>query len=173
MASARKQSFVGSDGFDVLFDGSKSFWKTRSNLDMLIASHKKQLTIELVAYNSDIGVEAPRLYMSSMMLATKINPQSEEFTTKLASKKEILTRQKKTINVPEITKEVYNEMMVNYILQRIGVVAEGVDLTKELKVTILPQSGDVVREEDGQVDFMIAAPPGLTPVTVTYTKKAR
>jgi len=172
MTSARKQSFVGADGFDILFDGSKSFWKTRTNLDILVASHKKQLCIELVAYNAEVGVEAPRIYMSSMMLATKINPQSEEFINKLSTKKESLTRQKKAFSAAELTKEVYNEMILNYILQRLNVVSEGVDLTKELKMVITPQSSDTVNEE-GTVDFVLPVPPtGLTPVVVTYTKKA-
>jgi hypothetical protein len=173
MTSARKQSFVGAEGFDVLFDGSKSFWKTRSNLDILVASHKKQMCIELVAYNAEIGVEAPRLYMSTMLLSTKINPQGEEFMNKVAAKKEALARQKKTVVPAEITKEVYNEMILNYVLQRLAVVSEGVDLTKELKMAITPQSSDTVKD-DGTVDFLLEVPStGLVPVTVTYTKKAR
>lgn len=173
--SSRKQSFVGADGFEVLFDGSKSFWKTRTNLDILIASHKKQMCIEVVAYNAEVGVEAPRLYLSTMLLSTKINPQSEEFQGKVSTKKEALTRQKKTINSAEITKEVYNEMMLNYILQRLGVVSDGVDLTKELKMTINPLTGDTTNDNGtGTVDFVLEFPPtGLTPVVVTYTKKAR
>jgi hypothetical protein len=171
--SSRKQSFVGADGFEVLFDGSKSFWKTRSNLDILVASHKKQMCIELVAYNAEIGVEAPRMYMSTMLLSTKINPQSEEFLGKIGAKKEALTRQKKPVNGAEVTKEVYNEMMLNYIMQRLAVVSEGLDLAKELKVTLNPQSNDTVNEQ-GTVDFVLEIPPtGLTPVVVTYTKKAR
>lgn len=172
--ASRKQSFVGGDGFDVLFDGSKSYWKTRSNLDILVASHKKQMCIEVVAYNAEIGVEAPRLYMSSMLLATKINPQSEEFTSKLSNKKEVFNRQKKSYSVPELTKEVYNDLILDYVMKRLNVVAEGVDLTKELKMTINPMSGDTVKEDDPtQVDFIINMPPTLTPVTVTYQKKAR
>lgn len=171
--ASRKQSFVAGDGFDVLFDGSKSFWKTRSNLDILIASHKKQLCIEVVSYNAEIGVEAPRIYLSSMLLSTKISPQSEEFVTKLGAKKEAFNRQKKSYSVPELTKEVYNELMLNYIMQRLNVVSEGVDLTKELKMTISPMTGDTVKDDDPTlVDFVINCPPSLTPVTVNYQKKA-
>uniref|UniRef100_A0A7S3GZZ0 Uncharacterized protein n=1 Tax=Spumella elongata TaxID=89044 RepID=A0A7S3GZZ0_9STRA len=171
--ASRKQSFVAGDGFDVLFDGSKSFWKTRSNLDILIASHKKQLCIEVVSYNAEIGVEAPRIYLSSMLLSTKINPQSEEFVSKLGAKKEAFNRQKKSYSVPELTKEVYNELMLNYIMQRLNVVSEGVDLTKELKMTIAHMNGDTVKDDDPTlVDFVINCPPSLTPVTVNYQKKA-
>jgi len=171
--TSRKQSFVAGDGFDVLFDGSKAFWKTRSNLDILIASHKKQLCIEVVAYNAEVGVEAPRIYLSSMLLSTKINPQSEEFVSKLGAKKEAFNRQKKSYSVPELTKEVYNELILNYIMQRLNVVSEGIDLTKELKMTIAAMTGDTVKEDEtGEVDFIIKAPPNLTPVTVNYTKKA-
>lgn len=170
---SRKASFIGSDGFDVLFDGSKSFWKTRSNLDILVASHKRQMCIELVAYNAEIGVEAPRLYMSTMLLSTKINPQSEDFLGMIAAKKEVLTRQKKTVNIGEITKEVYNEMILSYIMKRLGVVSEGLDLTKELRMCLNAQASDTLNE-DGTLDFLLPIPPtGLTPVTVTYTKKAR
>lgn len=174
LMASRKQSFVGGDGFEILFDGSKSYWKTRSNLDILVASHKKQLCIEVVAYNAEIGVEAPRLYISSMMLSTKINPQGDDFVAKLSAKKEAFNRQKKSYSVPELTKEVYNELMLDYIMRRLNVVSEGVDLAKELKMTITPQSGDAVKEDDPtQVDFIIEMPPTLTPVAVTYQKKAR
>jgi hypothetical protein len=171
--ASRKQSFVAVEGFEVLFDGSKSFWKTRSNLDILIASHKKQLCIEIVCYNAEIGVET-RIYLSSMLLSTKIDPNSEDFVSKLNSKKEVFNRQKKAYVAADVTKEVYNELMLNYIMQRLNVVSEGVDLTKELKMTIQPQSNDTCSPEDStKVDFVIQKPTALVPVQVTYQKKAR
>ena len=171
---SRKQSYMPGDGFDVIFDGSKSFWKTRSNLDILVALHKKQMCLELVAYNAEIGVEAPRLYMSSMVLAAKVDPESEDFQQKLSAKKEVFNRQKKAYSLPDLTKEVYNDAMLHMILQRLSVVAEGVDLTTELKVTLIPATGDTtVPDNDQLLDFMMEKPSTVKPITVTFTKKAR
>ncbi|KAJ1392305.1 hypothetical protein B484DRAFT_408515 [Ochromonadaceae sp. CCMP2298] len=109
--STRRQSVVkGAQdcGFEVLMDGSQSYWKTRSNLDILIVAHPANLCIELIAYNAEIGVEAPRIYISSALLVAKIKPDSVDFKEKLSAWKEILIRQKKTVNIADLRKEVSN-----------------------------------------------------------------
>jgi hypothetical protein len=174
--SSRKQSFVAHACplFEVLFDGATLCWKTRSNLDILIASHSKQLCIELVAYNAEIGVEAPRIYISSMLLATKIDPTGDDFQEKLSAKKEVLNRQKKTCNTADLTKQLYNEFMVKYILQRLNPVTEDIDLTTECRILLTVMSEDTVSEEDDtRLDIICEMPPDLVPVEHTHTKKHR
>jgi hypothetical protein len=72
--STRRQSIVkgAQESIEVLMDGSQSYWKTSFNFDILIVAHPAKLCIELVAYNAEIGVEAPRIYISSVLLVTKI-----------------------------------------------------------------------------------------------------
>jgi hypothetical protein len=162
--SFRKEAY---EDFEVLLDGSKTFgWNPRLSLDLLITTHPRQLCVELVAYNAEFGVEAPRIYMSTMLLAAKINTDySVEFKEKLAAKKEVIMRQKKTANVPELRKQVYNELMVVYIMKRL-IVVEGVDLTKELRVQLSPLP-------DEEEDVICGKPEHLNTVNVTYAKKAR
>mmetsp|Transcript_46019 Transcript_46019/g.94142 ORF Transcript_46019/g.94142 Transcript_46019/m.94142 type:complete len:511 (-) Transcript_46019:315-1847(-) len=169
---SRKQSYVPVGGLEVMFDGSKSFWKSRSNLEVLIVSHTRHLCIEVVAYSSELGAEF-RLYCSRMALATKIDPESSEFTKKLSDKKEQFIRKKKTFSPKELSNEVYNDLMQDYIMRRMIVVTENVDLSKELKVALAPQTGDQMNPEDPSVlDFICSAPPPLIPVQITFTKKA-
>jgi len=156
------------DGFEVLMDGSQSYWRTRSNLDILIVSHPAQLCIELIAYNAEIGVEAPRIYISSALLIAKIKPDSVDFKEKLGQWKEILNRQKKTVNIADLRKEVYNELMVRYILRRLVMDGE-VDATKELCISLLPITADDVGE-DFRLDIICDMPAALDPVKVTFTK---
>jgi hypothetical protein len=76
--TARKQSMQEATGdFKILMEGSKTFWRSRICLDIIIVSHPGQKCIELVAYNAIIGVEAPRIYISSVLLAVKINTATE------------------------------------------------------------------------------------------------
>jgi hypothetical protein len=187
----KKQSFVKeeNDDFEVLMEGSKSFWKLRLSLDILIISHPGQKCIELVAYNTEIGVEAPRIYISSVLLATKINPDKEDFEEKLKTAQEVFLRQKKTCTDADLRKQVYNELVVSYIMQRLNVVTEDIDLTKELRVQlscISPRScissirsvdvcekaRQIETQGDNQ-DVICSMPEHLHPVKATFTKIAR
>src|ERR1700722_6180605 len=99
---SRKQSYICTDTVSVIFDGAKSFWKTRTNLDVLIVDHPKQLCYEVISYNPTIGVESPRIYLSSLLLGQKID--QVDLQSRVAEKKEALTRAKKTVNSAELTK---------------------------------------------------------------------
>jgi len=155
------------EGFEVLHDSSKSFWKTRSNIEILICSHNKYLCIEIIAYNAETGIEAPRLYVSSALLATKLN--MDDLQNNLVKKKESLIRQKKSFTHPEISKLVYNEMMVNFILTRLNI-SPGVDLKTDLKMVLTPMVSDEVTDGTNELDIICSMPSGLKPVITTYQK---
>ncbi|KAJ1401729.1 hypothetical protein B484DRAFT_437756, partial [Ochromonadaceae sp. CCMP2298] len=91
-----------------------------------------------------------------------------DFKDKLSAWKEILIRQKKTINIADLRKEVYNELMVKYILRRLNVDGEA-DLKKELRVTLLALA-DVDVEVDQKLDVICDMPSTLDPVKVTFTR---
>ncbi|KAJ1425798.1 hypothetical protein B484DRAFT_464403 [Ochromonadaceae sp. CCMP2298] len=169
--STRRQSVVNGaqEGIEVLMDGSQSYWKIRSKLDILIVAHSANLCIELVAYNAEIGVGAPRIYISSVLLVAKIKPDSVDFKEKLSAWKEILIRQKKTVNIADLREDVYNELMLKYILRRLNV---NESTTKELRVSLLPLTGvDPTPSLSGQkLDIVCDMPANLDPVKVTFTK---
>jgi hypothetical protein len=47
----------------VLFEGTKTFWKTKSSVNLTIVEHHGHDVIEIVAYEPAMHVEAPRLYL--------------------------------------------------------------------------------------------------------------
>mmetsp|Transcript_2110 Transcript_2110/g.5000 ORF Transcript_2110/g.5000 Transcript_2110/m.5000 type:complete len:454 (+) Transcript_2110:95-1456(+) len=163
-SASSRQSVVKTvqDGFEVLMDGSQSYWRTRSNLDILIVSHPAQLCIELIAYNAEIGVEAPRIYICSVLLAAKIKPDT--FKENISSKKEVLKRQNKKYNTADLIKQAFNELMVNYIMQRLILVD-----SMEVRVALSPIPEDVCDACDVVICDM---PANFHPVKVTYTKMA-
>ena len=170
MTTKDRNSCVAVEGLEVLHDGLKSYWKTRSNLDILICSHNKFLCIEIIAYNAETGIEAPRLYVSSALLATKLN--MDDLQNNLVKKKESLIRQKKSFTHPEISKLVYNEMMVNFILTRLGI-SSGVDLKTDLKMVLTPMVSDETNEDTNDLDIICPMPFGLKPVITTYQRNFR
>ncbi|KAJ1423029.1 hypothetical protein B484DRAFT_452046, partial [Ochromonadaceae sp. CCMP2298] len=163
----RKQSFVREkqDVFEVLMDGSKSFWKTRSSLDILIVSHPG-ICIELVAYNAEIGAEA-RIYINSLLLAAKFT-DSAEFNENLSAMKEAFNRRKETYKVADLAKQVVSEHMVAFIMKRLNTVGGYTH-----RITLLPLSDDVCDKENAnKLDIICGMPVGLHPVKVTYAKLA-
>ena len=168
----RKQSYVPGEGFEVLFDGSKTFWKCRTNLDVLIVLHNHTMCIEVAAFNPKIGNEAPRIYVSWNLIVQEIS--GEDFQARLSAKKEILIRQKKTNTPTELAKEVRTEIVLSMILLRLNIITEGTDATKEVIVNLLPSFGDALNpDNEKQLNFVIEKPPHLKPVIVNFTKKAR
>jgi hypothetical protein len=168
----KKQSFVKEavDDFEVLLDGSKNFWRWRICLDVLIVSHPRHMCYELVAYNAVIGVEAPRLYISSVVLAAKINPDRVESEDMLLAEKEVFLRQRNiTCNVADFSKLLYNELVISYILQRLNIVTEDIDLTKELRVQLTP-----IRHQKDMRQYVICSmPANLQPIKSNFTKIER
>jgi hypothetical protein len=170
----------GGKGFEVLMDGTHSYSKTRSNLEILIVNHPQQLCIELVAYDTHIGVEAERIYINLHLLASKINPHSVDFREKLSAWKDLLYSQMKTFDIADLRKEVYNELMVKYILRRLNVdleVHSGKTPRRdrsELRVSLLALTEvDVLSRSMKKLDIVCEMPLTLDPVEVTFTKAAR
>jgi hypothetical protein len=177
------------DDFEVLMDGSKRLWKLSLSLDILIVSHPGHMCYEVAAYNSAIGVEAPRIYISSVLLAEKVNCDRTEFEEKLKeAQEEVFLRKRKTCKDAYLRKQVYNELVVSYIMRRLSVVKD-IDLTKELRVElsrISPRSCissirsrgvcDEARQQtqgDKNQDVLCSMPPNLQPVKATFSKIAR
>jgi len=165
---SRKQSYISSAGFTVLFDGSKTFWKTRTNLDILIAMHSNAMVIEVISYDANAGKETPRFYISVPLLITKID--KDECDRKVAMKKEVFLRQKKDFKQTEVMKEAMNEAMVTFILSRLAI-AENTD-SADIIVEMVPISTDIIDEETGKMDVICECPGMFTPVVVNYQKKA-
>lgn len=103
----------------IIYDDSKAYWKARTNLDIVIALHKKCACLEVVVYNPELDREAPRLYLNALVVNQHLN--RAELDKRVNEKKEVFIRSKKPFNAMEITKEVLDEMMQNYVLSRLQV----------------------------------------------------
>jgi hypothetical protein len=164
--AARKQSFVATPGMEVQYEGSKSFWKSRTNLDILIVSHPKNNCLEIIGYDANKGVES-RTYANAALLSTKLD--QNEIREKVEEKKELYNRQKKPVNAAQLQKEVVVNAMNQYIISRLQV--DEVN-TAELKIFLSSMTGDKINEETKQLDIVSEIPKGLAPLPTCFIKKA-
>lgn len=58
---------------EVIFRGSKFFWRTRNNIDVTIVNHNDSATTEVIVYEPALDVEADRIYLNSDILHSKLN----------------------------------------------------------------------------------------------------
>jgi hypothetical protein len=48
---------------EVIFEGTKTFWKTKNSVSLSVVYHRLRDVLEVVAFEPAIQVEAPRLYL--------------------------------------------------------------------------------------------------------------
>ena len=117
----------------VVFDGAKFFWRTRNTVDILIIEHKTLEIFELIVYDPSFDVEAPRIYIDSKTLMSKVD--NEEIESKLSFAKR---------NGVPLTENfvagVVNKVVSDYLMSRI-IMKEY--LTEEKKILVDLTNGDV------------------------------
>jgi nitrogen regulatory protein PII-like uncharacterized protein len=167
--SNRRQLFLAQPGCDVQYQGSKSFWKTRTNIDLLIVNHKKYNCLEVICYDPEKGIEAPRIYLNNNVLISKVD--LEEIKQRLEEKTEASLRQKKTINIPDAQKELVVSAINLFITSRLQLAD---DLSNGLKVFVCPIGGDIINEETKQIDIIMeTVPAALVPLPTCFQKKLK
>jgi hypothetical protein len=163
--SNQSHHFTPTNGVELYFEGSKSYWKLRANIDILIVCHTANHCVEVVVFDPERNIEGNRLYLNSILLASKVDQQ--ELQTKLNEKKETLIRQKKVFNVTILMKELLIQSIVNYILLRLHI--ETLTENKFI-ITLSSQTDDVTYE--GVLDVVYPQiPPLLIPVHCHFAKK--
>eukprot|EP00599_Poterioochromonas_sp_BG-1_P009676 CAMPEP_0173136304 /NCGR_PEP_ID=MMETSP1105-20130129/2407_1 /TAXON_ID=2985 /ORGANISM="Ochromonas sp., Strain BG-1" /LENGTH=405 /DNA_ID=CAMNT_0014048467 /DNA_START=21 /DNA_END=1238 /DNA_ORIENTATION=- len=165
--STRRQLFVASPAFEALYEGSKTFWKTRTNLEILILSHAKHNCLEVIAFDPEKGVEAPPIYLDSVLLHSKLD--QNKIQLKVEEKKEALIRQKKAADVVQIRKEIVVNGMNQFIISRLQIVDS--DDSSSLHIHLAPMGEDVINEVTKELDVIIPMPIGLEGVTTCFQKK--
>jgi hypothetical protein len=168
--SSRRHSFIPAPSAEVHYEGQKSFWKTRTNLEILIVSYPQFLCLEIITYDAEKGIEPERIYVSSTALVPKIN--QEELKTKVDEKKEANLRQKKNVNLSQVTKEVLVQLMNQYIIQRMRIEKAEVTCTA-LKVYLEAIDGDSTDPSTGKLDILCDKPTGMTVIATCFQKKIR
>src|SRR4051812_11379102 len=96
----------------VLFEGAKTFWKTRDFLKIVIVHHLRFSCLEIISYDPSVGVEYPRIYLDVGMIGTKLDPEIIQET--YVTKREILNRKKK---ISKGQDELLNEIQMHMTMQ--------------------------------------------------------
>jgi hypothetical protein len=169
--SNRRQSFIAQPGqCDVQYEGSKSFWKTRTNIDILIVNHFKYNCLEIICYDPERGNEASsRIYVNAALLISKID--QNELKKQLEDIKEGNLRQKKSFNASQLQKELLIAAMNTYISSRIQL--DGDPSSGRLKVVLSPLTGDKLDEETKELDIITSLPTGLSTLSTCFQRKAK
>lgn len=158
------------DGVVLMHEGSKAFWQTRTNVEVVLALHSKQDCIEVIIIDSDNGTDFKRFYLNPKLLQSKLD--LNDYNKKLSERKEAFLRQKKSFDAQELSSQVRNTMIGQYVISRLSIIKDLVSGSKI--VGMKPNYGDVttVSEEGETLDVIIEQPTDLEVVRVVQTKKA-
>ena len=97
-----------------IFDGTKFFWRSRTNLDVCIIEHGEVGVYEIIFYEPSCDVEARRVYIDQKLLRAKLD--DEDIDSKLSFAKRN--------NVPLTEKfvaSVVDKSITDYLLNRIKI----------------------------------------------------
>ena len=97
---------------ELVFEGSKFFWRTRNNIDVSIVSHIDSATIEVIAYEPSIDVEAERIYLSLHVVNSKLN--QDEIEAKFS-----FAKQNNVAHTEEFETEVVRRATSDFILNHL------------------------------------------------------
>ncbi len=158
--------YLMSEDICVLFDGTKSFWETRSSLKIVILNHTKQNCMEIVALDPATGSEFPRIYLDSSLVISKLDKEIVENC--YAAKQEILAHSNLKNNEDDVF-EVKAQMMMQYAYSRIHLTSLAVE-GNALQLVLQPTFDDVMVEGDEslmKLDVERLKPENLVPYKVT------
>jgi hypothetical protein len=129
----------------VLFEGTKTFWKTKNSVNLTIVEHHGHDVIEVIAYEPALRVEAPRLYFEIGRIIPFLDQEVRllnENDTALAS------------------------AISNFIFNRLRIV-EYLPTSKVLEVDI--QRGFGAKEQGVDFQLTVDRPPDLVRYSVLHT----
>jgi hypothetical protein len=168
----KKKSFAPTDNIDVVYEGSKSFWKHNQKLDILIALHRIHGIYEIVAYDPDEGIESKRIYVSKHLLIQKLD--SDEIYGRIKALKEANIRQKKSATDFEydtVLEKLHDKACVQYLVTRI---ATRKNLTEnDFIVGLNVLTGDKTNSKTSKLDVILEdedIPTDLTPLVTSFLR---
>lgn len=143
---------------EVLKQGTKKFWKTKTSIEVLLVEHKELDILEIVCFDPITSQEAPRIYLLYSKLLPLIS--EEEIQYRLFELQEPILQRRGVIDNEALLKIVWNDAVYDYIDERLelhkklaGSKAFHVNLRKPL-----PEEGPQTIN-----DLMCSAPPSLVP----------
>lgn len=144
---------------EVLHHGVKSFWKVRLNVDVTLIKHLQFSCIEIVSFLLEHHHELSRLYIDYNNLLSFFDP--DFLKERIEERKEKLMRLHKHVDDAQLTKEVTENNMCQYLLDHLQLYQEG----SEAQVLLVPSQGGL--------DPLISKPNDLQPYFVENPKQVR
>lgn len=139
----------------LIFQGVKFYWKTRNTLDVTIADHVDCNTTEIVLYDPSLGIEAPRIYLSSSALFAKLDHDEIEYQLSFA-KRNCLPITEKFID------GIVNKAKSEYMLKRLVIVEYSV----EAKIVVVEFQGKGISSDSS--DPLCEKPASCVPYQAVH-----
>lgn len=140
-----------------IFQGVKFFWRTRNSLDIIIIEHKSFNVTELIAYEPTIDREAPRLYLNTALLRTKIDHTAVDAQVSFAKRNNVS-------HTEEWIEGIYNKAKADYLLNRLFITefsSENKVIKVEVQISSIAAESDADAED--KVPLMCERPTELRP----------
>lgn len=152
---------------EVIKEGTKSFWKTKSTIEILLVEHKDCDILEVVSFDPITSQEAPRVYVPRSKVLSFIS--EEEIQYRLFELQEPIHQRRGVIDNIALSKIAWNDALYDFIDERLelhkklaGSKAFRVNLRKPLP------------NEDPQLaDLMCCAPAAIVPFELDHFTKPR
>lgn len=131
----------------VLFEGVKTFWKTKNAVNVTIVEHTGHDILELIAYDAAIGADAPRLYIDMSRIVPLLD----------------LPHNAKTMSDSD-----FGNFFTTFVFNRLCI-AKYLPVSKTLEVSV--ERGFSAKEQEGDFDIVVARPGDLVPYSSSRTKR--
>lgn len=165
-------------GVRKLFQGSKTFWRTRATLDIWVFRHCNLTlgadtgsgTLEIAMLRTDSPQEDfPRIYLRYERVRRAV--KEEEFQELLKQKKEVIIRKKLAVDLAALSQEAGEELVVKYVLAHIHSERDPENSQKVTAVYKQTLTGD---EQLSRDDRMVCdKPTALVPIALPKNKTTR
>jgi len=137
--------------YNVVYQGSKLFWRTRHTIDVTIVQHIQSDITEIIAFKPAINVEAKRIYLNSSILRTKLDQVGIDSKFSFAKQNDV------PISV-EFTDSVMNHAITDFILPRL-VISELRKEERHFVVALEFRSSDKTSENgEDSIDDLLCLP---------------
>jgi hypothetical protein len=140
---------------EVIFESSKCFWRSRCTLDVCIVHHSTFDVLEVIAFEPNIVMESPRIFVDCNNLGHMIDESNIEDRTKML--KELFLRRKEVPDEAKLVAQARHEAKAELIMNRLQVEEYSVE-ARTLQMIIVETACDM---ETGRPRIVCTRPPGL------------
>lgn len=161
---------IGDKQYEMLYSGSKHFWKARCHVEFNIMWHKEIHLIEVANFHIDLHEEGQRIYIDASKIFAEVD--KAEVEARVRQKQEELMRQRKPrVMSEELAKTITAQLAVQLIVSR-AVIDPNPTEEFKFRVNIQMLSGDPHAEGDvHKLAWLTEAPEGFGPAEIVRKRK--